>query len=230
MVERLRDEAPGIGLPLGRSCRPLAAERYSDGRLLAVLGCWWAPDVADLEDPVALQRLGEMLGSMLEDEIIARVVTWPAGMARSAPTGDTGEAAEPDLLTGVAPDSRADADRCESPLERWLFARAYNRGLQLECQYVVDHYRVDFALPRFRVAAEVLGWDARQGPRERERRLGEQRWRVLWFSGQEVHADADSCVAALTRGLPRDAFASSPMRPPMAAPRNRGRYDGRRLR
>lgn len=229
MVTRLSDEAPALGVPLGRSCRPIAAERYPDGKLLTVLGCWWAPDLAALGEPVALQRLGETIGSMLEDEIAARIVAWPAGMAARAARGDD-PVTEPDLLAGVPERLRPEADRCESALERWLFARALSRGLQLECQYVIDHYRVDFAVPRFRVAAEVLGWEARQGPREREARLGEQRWRVLWFSGEEVHADADGCIAALGRSLPRDAFGSSPTRPQRPGSPGGGRYERRRLR
>jgi very-short-patch-repair endonuclease len=227
MVARLSDEAPGLGKPLARSCRPIAAERHPDGRLLTVLGCWWRSDLTELEEPVALQRLGELLGSMLEDEITTRVVAWPAGMANS-PGSEAGEVPEPDLLAGVPQRSRTDADRCESALERWLFARAYSRGVQLECQYVIDHYRVDFALPRFRVAAEVLGWETHQGPRERERRLGEHRWRVLWFSGEEVHADVDGCVTTLARSLPRDAFVSGP-RPSQPGPGRYGRGDRRRL-
>ncbi|HLI26550.1 MAG TPA: DUF559 domain-containing protein [Chloroflexota bacterium] len=216
LVARLQHEEPALGRPLGRSVRPLAAERQLDGRLLLVLGCWWAPDLAALAEPAARERLAERLGAMLEDPLQCEVVRWPAGLAPgAAPASDTVPA--PDLLAHLPEALRREAARCESPLQRWFYARACMRGLRLHCQYVVGHLRLDFALPRARLAVEVGGWAAPRGPREREEQLGAERWRLLWFSGREVHADADRCVATLLRALPRPAAA--PPRPRPAAPR-----------
>jgi very-short-patch-repair endonuclease len=137
----------------------------------------------------------------------------------------------PPLLNGLPEAGREAAERCESALQRWFYAHAYARGLRLETQYVVDHYRLDFALPRYRVAAEVAGWEARQGPREREHQLGAERWRVAWFAGQEAHADVDRCVAVLLRMLPRDAYAApGPRRQPaqLLPRRRRNGYRERR--
>lgn len=216
LVARLQAAQPALGRPLGRSVRPLAAERQLDGRLRLVLGCWWAPDLAALGEPLARERLAEALGAMLEDQLVCELVRWPAGLAPlAAPDPDTVPA--PDLLAHLPAPLRREAARCESPLQRWFYARACLRGLRLHCQYVIGHLRLDFALPRARLAVEVAGWEAARGPREREEQLGAARWRLLWFSGREVHADADRCVAALLRSGPRPVV--TPPRPRPAVPR-----------
>jgi very-short-patch-repair endonuclease len=231
IVLRLHADEPALGRPLRRSCRPIAAERYADGLLRVVLGCWWPADLDFLSDPDLGERLDAALGAMLEDRIGTTVVSWPSGMARGVAASGVDDLPAPDLLVGVPEAVRLEAASCESALQRWFFGRAYARGLRLQCQYVVEHYRLDFALPRFRIAAEVAGWEARHGPREREQQLGAQRWRVLWFAGQEVHADADRCVAALLRLVPRDAFAGAPSARRALPPRGlRPRRNGYRER
>jgi very-short-patch-repair endonuclease len=69
------------------------------------------------------------------------------------------------------------------------------------------NYRIDFALPRERVGVEIIGWE---GPRpgrtdrwEREQHLGAEAWRILYFSGAEVHRDAVRCVKVLGAALRR---------------------------
>jgi very-short-patch-repair endonuclease len=230
LVLRLDADEPKLGRPLRRAVRPIAAERYADGRLLVVLGCWLAPELAFLADPDTRERLGAALSPMLEDQIVPQVVPWPAGMAPPE-VAQGADVPAPDVLAGLPEPARLEAGICESALQRWFYARAFRRGLRPECQYVVGHYRLDFALPRFRVAAEVAGWEARHGPREREQQLGAERWRVAWFPGQEVHADVDRCVAALQRLLPREAFAAptGPRRPPMR-PQSRTQRNGYRER
>jgi len=204
LVLRLAEAEPALGRPLRHSCRPIAAERHLDGKLAVVLGCWWPGDLAYLADPDVRERLDAAIGPMLEDEIASEVVPWPAGMATDGAADDL---PAPPLLNGLPQAGREAAERCESALQRWFYAHAYTRGLRLETQYVVEHYRLDFALPRYRVGAEVAGWEARHGPREREQQLGLHRWRVLWFAGKEVHADVERCVADLLRVLPREATA-----------------------
>jgi very-short-patch-repair endonuclease len=223
LVLRLDAAEPALGRPLRRSCRPIAAERHLDGKLAVVLGCWWPGDLAYLEDPDVRERLDAALSPMLEDEIATTVVSWPAGMATAAAGAAADDLPAPPLLNGLPQEARDAAEGCESALQRWFYARAYARGLRLETQHVVEHYRLDFALPRYRVAAEVAGWEARQGPREREQQLGLHRWRVLWFAGKEVHADVDRCVGALLRLLPREATAAPRLqRPPGLGPRGPG--------
>jgi very-short-patch-repair endonuclease len=216
VVVRLAAAEPALGEPLRRSCRPIAAERHLDGKLLVVLGCWWPADLDQLADPMTHERLAELLGPMLEDEIVVEVVAWPGGMAPSNNGAAPADLSAPELLGGLPPEARDVAQACESALQRWFYAHAYTRGLRLDVQHVVEHYRLDFALPRYRVGAEVAGWEARHGPREREQQLGLHRWRVLWFRGQEVPADVERCVGALLRLLPREATAPT-ARPPRPA-------------
>ncbi len=221
VVLRLDAAVPALGRPLRRATRPLAAQRYADGRLLVVLGCWVAADLAYLSDPDVVERLAAALAPMLEDDIAVQVVGWPAGDAPEGAMPSVADVPAPDVLAGLPQAAREAAGACESALQRWFYGRAYRRGLRLECQYVVAHYRLDFALPRYRVAAEVAGWEARHGPREREQQLGAERWRVLWLAGQEVHADADRCVGGLLRLLPREAYAAvapAPRRPAVRPP------------
>ncbi|HLH23236.1 MAG TPA: hypothetical protein VK066_11980 [Chloroflexota bacterium] len=224
LILRLDAGEPYLGRPLRRAAHPIAAERGADGKLLVVLGCWLLPELDFLSDPDIAEQVAAALSRMLEDEIVVKVVSWPSGMTQAPP--DALDVPAPDLLAGLPEAVRAEAVNCESALQRWFYARAYQRGLRPELQYVVGHYRLDFALPRYRVAAEVAGWEARQGPREREHQLGAERWRVAWFAGQEAHADADRCVAALLRLLPRDAYvAAGPRRPPaqsLPRPRRNG--------
>jgi len=234
VVLRLDADEPTLGRPVRRSCRAIAAERHADGRLVVVLGCWWPADLAFLEDADVRERLDAALGPMLEDQIATLVVPWPAGMARDAAADNGADIAAPELLRGLPDAARLEAASCESALQRWFYAHAYARGLRLECQYVVGPYRLDFVVPRFRVAAEVAGWEARRGPREREQRLGAEHWRVLWFAGQEVHAHVEKCVDELARLLPRDALAGAhgapgPRRGPRPGPQ-RPRRNGYRER
>jgi very-short-patch-repair endonuclease len=228
LVLRLADAEPELGRPLRRSCRPIAAERHLDGKLAVVLGCWWPADLAYLADPDVRERLDAAISPMLEDEIATEVVTWPAGMA--AADGAADDLPAPPLLNGLPEAGREAAERCESALQRWFYAHAYARGLRLETQHVVEHYRLDFALPRYRVGAEVDGWEARHGPREREQQLGLHRWRVLWFGGKEVHANVERCVADLLRVLPREAVAATPRPPGRPGPSLTRLSDSRRPR
>jgi very-short-patch-repair endonuclease len=216
VVLRLDATVPELGRPLRRATRPIAAERHADGRLLVVLGCWVAADLARLSAPDATARLAELLAPMLEDDVRVRVVAWPAGLV-TAPPG-AADVAAPDVLDGLPTAAREPARACESALQRWFYAHAYRQGIRLHCQYVVGHYRLDFAVPRYRIGAEVLGWELRHGPRERERFYGAERWRVIWFAGEEVHADVERCVAALRRLLPREGGPPGLRRAPAHAP------------
>ena len=221
LVLRLDADEPRLGRPLRRAAHPIAAERSADGKLLVVLGCWLLADLEFLSDPDVSEQVAAALSRMLEDEIVIKVVSWPSGMTQAPPNAV--DVPAPDLLAGLPELARIEAANCESALQRWFYAHAYQRGLRPEIQYVVAHYRLDFALPRYRVAAEVAGWEARQAPREREFQLGAERWRVAWFSGHDAHADVARCVAALLRLLPHDAYAApGPRRAPAPSlPRRR---------
>lgn len=196
LVERLRDSEPDLYVPLRRSCRPLEAERRADGVLVVAVGVWLRVDLAALRDRHVLERLGKALGRMLEDRLRIVVAPWPGGIVDRV---DEEASGPPDMLAGLPQDAVAAAASCESPVQRYFYARAYRRGLRPRCQYPLDRFRLDFALPERRIAAEVVGWDwdrARGGglPREREEQLGVTGWRLRWFSGSQVLSNVERCL------------------------------------
>lgn len=200
-VARLCERALVLGGPVRRSCRPMAAERRSDGRLTLVLGCWWPPDLHVLTQPAQLGRLDSALSEFLDDQVRCQVVAWPAGMAPPCPGPEPDEVDAPSLLGDLPPEALEAARGCESALQRLFFARCWALGLRLNCQYQVASFRLDFALPGQQVGAEILGWD---GPRpgrtarwEREQQLGAESWRILYFSGAEVYRDVGRCAQDL---------------------------------
>ena len=202
---RLVEREPLLGHPVRRSCRPIAAERRDDGRLTLALGCWWPPDLELLRQPANLSHLEAALSEFLDDQVRSILAPWPGGMAPPHPGPEPDEVDPPDILTGLPPEAREAARACESALERRFFAEAWRRGLHLVPQYPALNYRIDFALPRERVGAEIIGWD---GPRpgrtdrwEREQHLGAEAWHILYFSGAEVHKDPERCVGAFAEAL-----------------------------
>jgi very-short-patch-repair endonuclease len=202
---RLVEREPLLGRAARRSCRPIAAERRADGRLTLTLASWWPPDLHELRVPASISRLDSALSEFLDDQVRTTIVAWPGGMAPPEPEPDPDEVAPPDLLAGLPPEAREQASACESALQRQFFAQAWRQGLRLVPQHPVLNYRLDFAAPRDRVGVEIVGWE---GPRpgrtdrwEREQQLGAESWRILYFSGQEVHSDVDRCVQALARAV-----------------------------
>lgn len=205
LVGRLQDSEPDLHQALRRSCQPLEAERHRGGLLTLALGCWWRPDLTYLGRQTQQARLNRALGRMLEERLQTALVAWPGGMAEGPASEET--VAAPDLLSGLPPEAREEAARCESPIQRYFYAQAYRRGLRPRCQYVLLRYCLDFAFLEQRVAAEVVGWEwHRQGrgagiPREREEQIGVENWRLRWFSGGEVLADVGSCLDEIDRLL-----------------------------
>lgn len=95
---------------------------------------------------------------------------------------------------------------CESPIEQAFWAtwrEMHDEGcvpLGLLPQYCVLNYRLDFALPDLRIAIELDGHDyhktkeQRGRDAQRDRALQTEGWRVLRFTGSEVHADPRRCI------------------------------------
>jgi very-short-patch-repair endonuclease len=203
---RLLEREPPLGRAARRSCRPIAAERKDDGRLTLVLGCWWPPDLNNLREPTSVSRLDSALSEFLDDQVRTVLAPWPGGMAPPRPELEPDEVQPPDILAGLPQEARERASVCESALERLLFARAWARGLQLVCQYAALNYRLDFAVPRERLGAEVIGWDGLRTSRtarwEREQQLGADSWRIFYFPGAVVHRDVERCVDQLVAAAP----------------------------
>lgn len=207
IAQRLLKDDPDIGQAAYRSCRPIAAQRYRDGRLLVVLGCWWAEHQAYLSKEPNHARLNDAFGKLISERVATVLVRWPGGMAEaSADETDEGIPA-PDILKGLPDEAREEASKCESAIQRLFYATAYRNGLRLRCQHHILNYRIDFALPERRVGAEIMGWDMRVGPRqmreawEREEQLEGNGWRILSFSGSQVLSDVDKCFVGFAAAV-----------------------------
>lgn len=202
LIVRLQQADPTLADRLGRSARPIAAERRPDGRLLLILGDWVPTDRAALEEPVNLHRLQDSLKGLLEERIEVLVTGWPAG--------DGVPDHPPDPLAGLPDLVRAAGLDCGGVLKRVFFAAAAQQGIIFDCGYPVLNYRLDFALPRQRVGVEIEGWNwrawARPGAaerREREQSLGFEGWSILWFTGEEILRQRDRVVDEVTRLINR---------------------------
>lgn len=98
---------------------------------------------------------------------------------------------------------------CESPIELAFWRQAikdpdFARHLQLN--HVVRRegggsYRIDFAIPDMMLGIELDGYDYHSSKeqftkdRQRQRELEGLGWRIMRFSGSEVHKDVARCVA-----------------------------------
>jgi very-short-patch-repair endonuclease len=89
-----------------------------------------------------------------------------------------------------------------SPLERMFYELAF-LDLHIYPQHPVGKYRLDFAIPDKRVAIELDGHEyhktkfQRTHDAKRDRWLYGQGWRVLRFTGTEIHQDLDRCIGEI---------------------------------
>ncbi|THC47126.1 DUF559 domain-containing protein [Streptomyces sp. A1499] len=94
----------------------------------------------------------------------------------------------------------------ESPIEE-AFWQAFMKitpvelsGLKAQHSVLDGRYRIDFALPEEKIGIELDGyiWHSNRKAfthdRERQRQLELNGWRLIRFSGAEVHRDASECV------------------------------------
>ncbi|MBI2941816.1 MAG: DUF559 domain-containing protein [Chloroflexi bacterium] len=199
IIDRLAESAPRLSELLARSCRPIAAERRPEGRLVVAIGCWVAAD-RRLLDAATVAGLETRLKRMLDEKVQVVVTGWPGG--------DGEPDVSPDPLAGLPADVRAASSRGPT-LHRWFFANAVRRGMELRYQYPVLHYRLDFADVAKHVGIEIGGWCWRRWSRanaavrrEREQSLLGEGWRIHWFTGEEVLTDVGRCldVVASVRG------------------------------
>lgn len=87
-----------------------------------------------------------------------------------------------------------------SPIEISFLEVAVGIISGIEPQYWIGSYRVDFAIPDKKIVIELDGHDyhktkeQRTGDAKRERFLELEGWRVIRFTGSEVHKSAFDCV------------------------------------
>lgn len=91
--------------------------------------------------------------------------------------------------------------RAESPMESlFISAFATTEYLRPICQYRIEHYRVDFAIPDVKLVIEVDGADfhstkdARARDHRRDGMLMLDGWRILRYTGSEIWANASECI------------------------------------
>ncbi len=93
-----------------------------------------------------------------------------------------------------------DPVQTESPIERKFLIAATGVIKGIEIQYTIGFYRVDFAIPRVKIAIELDGHDfhstveQRTNDARRARTIEAAGWRVLRFTGSEINADVGACV------------------------------------
>lgn len=87
-----------------------------------------------------------------------------------------------------------------SPVEKAFLHAAKGRLPGLRCQYRVDPYIIDFAIPGRMIAIEIDGHDyhstlpQRENDNRRARNLSKLGWVVVRFTGSEVFKDPAHCV------------------------------------
>jgi len=87
----------------------------------------------------------------------------------------------------------------DSPLEQMFYELAF-LDLHIYPQHTVGKYRLDFAIPDKRIAIELDGHEyhktkyQRTHDAKRDRWLYGQGWRVLRFTGTEIHQNLDRCI------------------------------------
>ncbi len=215
--ELLRPSAPEAAVLLGAACRPIATDRRHDGQLIVVIGCWLPGYQQFVGEEAVRAYLTNALETAVGEPLIVEVVDWPAGMLapESAEAVRVRRAIEKNgsALPAIPPPSPIDSEglshdllgelaKCESVLDRLLFARLVDAGLRPTCQYRIGAIRVDFAFPSARLGVDVEGWTPRPGAvQEREGEMLGHGWRFLSFYGREIYED----VAAAARQIERTA-------------------------
>ncbi|GIW07151.1 MAG: hypothetical protein KatS3mg060_1956 [Dehalococcoidia bacterium] len=211
----LRPSAPAAAAILGMACRPIATDRRQDGQLIVVIGCWLPGYEQSFRDEAVQAYLTNALETAVGEPLVVELVDWPVGMIAD----DSPEVARAheliarggDRLFTIPPPSpldsealddelRAELAKCESVLDRLLFARLLDAGLRPVCQYRIGAVRVDFAFPSARLGVDVEGWTPRPGAaQEREAEMLGHGWRFLAFYGREIYEDAAAAAHQIER-------------------------------
>lgn len=103
--------------------------------------------------------------------------------------------------------SHSTVDKCQSPIEVSFLKACHNHVLYPHCQFSIGRYFVDFAFPEDRIAIELDGHDfhktkeQRTSDAQRQRWLELNGWRLIRFTGSEIHNNVESCVNQTIRYL-----------------------------
>lgn len=89
---------------------------------------------------------------------------------------------------------------CESPIEVEFYSLCLDSLSELIPQVNVGHFRVDFAVPNKKIAIELDGHDfhktkeQRTYDAQRDRYLVKEGWKIIRFTGTEIHSDVMKCI------------------------------------
>jgi very-short-patch-repair endonuclease len=112
-----------------------------------------------------------------------------------------------DLKRGQPEPIYVDYERaaCESPIERRLYDALQLRGYYVKTQVPCGKYRIDLALPTYKIAIECDGRAYHSTPQQKahDRRknayLRKHGWRVLRFSGRMIYRDLPKVIARIEK-------------------------------
>jgi very-short-patch-repair endonuclease len=112
-----------------------------------------------------------------------------------------------DLKRGQPEPIAVDCERvkCESPIERRLYDALQLRGYYVKTQVPCGKYRIDLALPAYKIAIECDGRAYHSTPQQKahDRRknayLRKHGWRVLRFSGRMIYRDLPKVIARIEK-------------------------------
>jgi len=89
---------------------------------------------------------------------------------------------------------------CKSPIEKSFLWECHKCGVDPRCQFPVGPFFLDFAFPDDKICVELDGHDfhktkeQRTADSQRQRWLELNDWRVIRFTGTEIHHNVASCV------------------------------------
>jgi very-short-patch-repair endonuclease len=95
--------------------------------------------------------------------------------------------------------------KCESPIERRLYDALQLRGYYVKTQFPCGKYRIDLALPTYKIAIECDGRAYHSSPEQKahDRRknayLRKHGWKVLRFSGRMINRNLAKVIARIEK-------------------------------
>ena len=108
-----------------------------------------------------------------------------------------------------------ESKKCQSSIESKLFNALWNRNHYVVTQLKAGKYRMDLALPQYRICVEADGeiWhyaNEEQILRDKKRDayLRSKGWEVLRFPGKQIQKDVMSCVWKVEEEIQRKALHS----------------------
>ncbi|MBP1944629.1 endonuclease domain-containing protein [Cytobacillus luteolus] len=97
--------------------------------------------------------------------------------------------------------------KCESPIETRLYGALTTRGYYVETQVPCGKYRIDIALPQYRLAIECDGKafhsSAAQKAHDAKKNsyLKKNGWKVLRFSGRQINSNMGHVIRKIEQNL-----------------------------